>query len=80
MTEEQLRNRFGYFEELDDEELLAVREEIKTEIENLNERLSDPRLTGEAKSEIDNSDIHFEEEKLAYVEEIISSRGLNRTK
>lgn len=79
-TEEYLNNRFGYLKELDDEDLLAVREEIKTEINNLNERLADPVLTGEAKSEIENSDIYNEEEKLAYLEEIITSRGLEKTR
>ena len=69
-------NRWKYLEELDDDALLAERDNALAEIESYNEDLDDPSTGSSERSEIYN-DLRYEEEKLAAVEEIIRSRGLS---
>jgi hypothetical protein len=49
------------------------------EIESYNEDLEDPSTGSNERSEIYN-DLKYEEEKLEAIEEIIKSRGLDRTR
>ena len=72
-------NRFKYLLELDDEDLLKEREESLAEIESYNEDLDDPTTGSSERSEIYN-DLRYEQDKLAAVEEIIRSRGLDRSR
>ena len=69
-------NRFKYLDELSDDELLASRVELVKEIEYLLERLEIKNTNGTVKSEIQNSDIKYEREKLEYINYLIDARNL----
>ena len=69
-------NRFKYLDELSDDELLASRVELVKEIEYLLERLEIKNTNGTFKSEIQNSDIKYEREKLEYINYLIDARNL----
>lgn len=71
-------NRWKYLEELDDDILLDEIEKSRNEIDNLIEALEDPDTNSNEKSEIRNSDLPYEEEKLQVMEAIARSRGLVR--
>lgn len=71
--------RWAYLQELDDDTLLKERTDSIAEIESYNEDLDDPTTGSSERSEIYN-DLRYEEEKLAAIEEIIRSRGLDRSR
>ena len=73
-------NRWKYLEELDDDILLDEIEKSRNEINNLIETLEDPDTNSNEKSEIRNSDLPYEEEKLQVMEAIARSRGLIKTR
>lgn len=74
-----MENRFGYLKELDDESLLRKKEEIVDEIEYLNAVLDDPNASSEQKSEILNSDLKYERDRLEYVGYLIKERNLSKS-
>ena len=78
--DEFAEKRFGYLKELDDQELLLKREEVKDEIEYLMAQLDDPKTPAQFKSEIRNSDLLFERDRLRYVEHLIKERNLSDEK
>ncbi|MBQ9024095.1 MAG: hypothetical protein IJ105_02605 [Bacilli bacterium] len=71
-----MKNRFGYLDELDDESILRKKEEIVDEIEYLNTVLDDPNSSSEEKSEILNSDLRYERDRLEYVAHLIKERNI----
>lgn len=73
-------NRWKYLEELDDDILLDEIEKSRNEINNLIEALEDPDTNSNEKSEIRNSDLPYEEEKLQVMEAIARSRGLIKSR
>ncbi len=73
-------NRFVDLKELSDEELLKLKEELEQEIADYEDDLYDDSVSSEYKSEIRNSDLPFAEDKLDYVNMLVSSRGLLLTK
>ena len=68
--------RWKYLEELDDDVLLAEIDKSRDEIDSMIETLDDPDASSNEKSEIRNSDLPYEEEKLQVMESIARSRGL----
>ncbi|MCR4581581.1 MAG: hypothetical protein K5666_03630 [Bacilli bacterium] len=73
-------NRWLYLENLDDGALIAERDATIAEIDRYHEELNSPYLNSSNRSEIENSDLPYEEEKLAAIEALIRERGLDRTK
>lgn len=71
-----MENRFGYLNELDDEGILRKKEEIIDEIEYLNTVLNDPHASSEEKSEILNSDLKYERDRLEYIGYLIKERNI----
>lgn len=68
--------RWKYLEELDNDVLLAEIDKSRDEIDSMIETLDDPDASSNEKSEIRNSDLPYEEEKLQVMESIARSRGL----
>ena len=69
-------NRFGYFKQMSDEDILKVRDELEREISEYEDELLDDSLRSDEKSEIRNSDLPYAREQLDYVNGVIDSRGL----
>ena len=67
-------NRFGYLKELDDESLIIKKEEILSEIEYLMTVLNNENTSPEEKSEIRNSDLKYERDRLEYINHLILDR------
>lgn len=74
--DEYTNNRFGYIRELDDTSLLKKKNEVMAEIEYLLSLLDNPRTSSEQKSEISNSDLKYERDRLEYIESQIKERNL----
>ena len=74
--DEYTNNRFGYIRELDDNSLLNKKKEVMSEIEYLLALLDNPRTSSEQKSEISNSDLKYERDRLEYIESQIKERNL----
>ena len=72
-------NRFGYFRQMTDEDILKVREALKQEIAEYEDDLDNPSIGSAQKSEIRNSDLPYSEQQLEYVESVIKERGLIQT-
>ena len=70
------KNRFKYIDELSDEELLAMQQESIREINNLLDIINDKKVNRMLKSEIENSDINYEREKLGYINYLIEARNI----
>ncbi len=60
-------NRFGFYKELSIEELEIEKEILMKEIDYLLKVLDDKKALSEQKSEIINSDLKYEREKLQYI-------------
>lgn len=77
--DEYMNNRFGYIRELDDTSLLKKKNEVMAEIEYLLALLDNPKTSSEQKSEISNSDLKYERDRLEYIESQIKERNLEDT-
>ena len=75
-----MKNRFKYLNELNDEQLLFEKEGVKNEIQNLLSTLEDKNISHYEKSEIKNSDLPYEKDKLLYIEYLIEERNLENKK
>ena len=69
-------NRFGYFKQMSDEDILKVRDELEKEVAGYEDDLLDDSIGSEEKSEIRNSDLPYAREQLDYVNGVVDSRGL----
>ena len=69
-------NRFGYFKQMSDEDILKVRDELEKEISDYEDELLDDSIGSEEESEIRNSDLPYAREQLDYVNGVVDSRGL----
>ena len=72
-------NRFGYYREKDNEELEKDKEQIINDIEYLMLILDSKDAPSEQKSEIRNSDLKFEREKLEFINKILEERNNKRS-
>ena len=75
---EYTENRFKDFRQLSDEELLKTKKELESEIADYENDLDDNSISSSEKSEIRNSDLPYAKDKLAYIEMLIESRGLDK--
>ncbi|MEE3342614.1 MAG: hypothetical protein VZS44_00815 [Bacilli bacterium] len=78
--DEAMENRFGYYREKTDEELENEREVIINDMEYLESILSNKDASSEQKSEIKNSDLKFEREKLKFINNILEERNVKVNK
>lgn len=78
--DEAMENRFGYYREKTDEELENEREVIINDMEYLESILSNKDASSEQKSEIINSDLKFEREKLKFINNILEERNVKVNK
>ncbi len=69
-------NRFGYFKQMNDEDILKVKAELEKEIADYEVDLDDTTISNAQKSEIRNSDLPYAREQLEYVNIIVDERGL----
>ena len=76
--DEGLENRFGYYREKNNEELLQEQEQIINEIEYLMFVLNNKDTSSIQKSEIENSDLIFEKEKLNFVKKVLKERNVKK--
>lgn len=72
-------NRFGYLKELDNESLNRKKEEIINEIEYLMAVLNNPNTSQEEKSEIKNSDLKYERDRLEYINFLVLDRNIRES-
>ena len=75
---EYTENRFKDYRQLSDEELLKTKKELEGEIADYENDLDDNSISSSEKSEIRNSDLPYAKDKLAYIEMLIESRGLDK--
>jgi hypothetical protein len=73
-------NRWLYLNNFDDAALIAEREATNAEIDRLNAQLKDPYVSSTNKSEIENDDLPYEEQKLEALEALIKERGLEKSR
>ena len=73
-----LENRFGYYRNNSNEELEIEKKRIVSEIDYLLHIL-DSNVSFEQKSEIRNSDLKFERDKLEYIDIIMKERKSKRS-
>ena len=73
-------NRWLYLKNMDDGALISERDATKAEIDRLNDQLNDPYVSSSNKSEIENSDLPYEEQKLEALEALIKERGLEKSR
>ena len=73
-----LENRFGYYRNNSNEELEIEKKQIVSEIDYLLHIL-DSNVSFEQKSEIRNSDLKFERDKLEYIDIIMEERKSKRS-
>ena len=72
-------NRFGYYRENNNEELEKERTQIIDEIEYLLKILNSKTASSEQKSEIRNSDLKFERDKLELIDKVLEERNNKRS-
>ncbi len=78
-VDQGIENRFGYLKEKTNEELGMMEEAISNEIEYLLHILDSKDASSDQKSEIRNSDLKFERERLDYIEHILDERKDKRS-
>ena len=71
-------NRFGYYRNKTNEELEKERELIINTMKEYMEILDKKNASGYQKSEIRNSDLIFEREKLEFVDKVLDERNNKR--
>ena len=71
-------NRFKFLLDLSDDELISAKEHLEEELENDRETANSPSISSDHRSELLNSDIPYEEEKLDAINAILSDRGIGR--
>ena len=76
--DEYTENRFGYLREKSVEELQVFKEQLISEINYLSFVINDKNASSNLKSEIKNSDLKFEEERLEYVEYLLKEKEVKR--
>ena len=76
--DEYTENRFGYLREKSVEELQVFKEQLISEINYLSFVINDKNASSNLKSEIKNSDLKFEEERLEYVEYLLQEKEVKR--
>ena len=76
--DEYTENRFGYLREKSVEELQVFKEQLISEINYLSFVINDKNAPSNLKSEIKNSDLKFEEERLEYVEYLLKEKKFTR--
>ena len=69
--DEYTENRFGYLRKLTDDEKLRMIEELQLDNQFMQKEIDDKSVSGEKKSEFYN-DIHFNEEKIEYLNSILN--------
>ena len=74
-----LENRFGYYRNNSSDELEIEKNQIVGEIDYLLRILNSKKASDNQKSEIRNSDLKFEREKLNYINELIKERQTKRS-
>ena len=74
-VEEGIENRFGYYRDKTTEELEEEKEIILKNIEHWISILNDKKASSYQKSEIRNSDLKFEREKLDFVDKVLKERS-----
>lgn len=68
--------RFEYLIELDDEQLLKLRDDTQSDIDYYYDTLDDDEADSLEKSEIRNSDLPLARDLLAAIDELIRIRGI----
>lgn len=69
-----IENRFGYLREKTNEELETMEENVSNEIQYLLHILDSKDASTDQKSEIRNSDLKIERDKLDYIEQLLDER------
>ena len=77
-VEQAMENRFGYYRNKTDEELEKEKELIIKSMNDYMVVLDDKEASSYQKSEIRNSDLKFEREKLEFVEKVLNERNSKR--
>ena len=70
--DEHTENRFKLYKEKSIDELIEEKNKAEEEIAYYNKILEDPKAPKHFKSEILNSDLRFEEDKLAYINNLLN--------
>ncbi len=73
--DEFTEKKFGYYKEKSIEELEQERKEIMYEINYILETIEDKKTTSSKKSELLNTDLKYEREKLNYIDLLIQEKN-----
>ncbi len=71
-----VEKRFDYLKDLSTEELKEELEKVKEDLEFLKKKMEDKNANSYEKSEINNTDIPYNRDKIAYIEEELKSRTM----
>ena len=74
-----MENRFGYFRELDDDQLEQALENLKKELGDWEEIYTSDNAISEAKSDA-WTEIKFNEEKISFVKKVLAERNKGKTR
>ena len=77
-NEEYFENRFKYMREYSTEELEALKEELAQNINVYLRKRTDNSVSSEEKSEIINSDLVYDRQRVAYINDLLNERGTKK--
>ena len=77
-NEEAYENRFKYLREYSTEDLEALKEELARDIETYLKKLTDDSISSEEKSEILNSDLIYDRQRIAYINNLLKEREIKK--